>query len=254
MQRTIKNKITFFTFGLLAGVTIGVVFGVAIKALFGHLNDLHIGIVKIGSKEEQISQRLDSIEGKMADNKKKTVVVSVVKPVVKKVIHSVGADSTGKTGAVKDSAQKPVADGEDSIPLDNSQEDTAGDVIVMTNQLVSVARVKLMNMDSAGSKQSKAARESDSAIAALNGTNVVSAPSSYRIEFWESPLNFRGYKMSLGKIIVYGISSNAHLRLVKLDDVYYLLADQNAYRVDYTDDLKQFDRVTDKTILKKLSL
>lgn len=254
MQRNIKNKITFFTFGLLAGVTIGVVFGVAIKALFGHLNDIHIGMVKLGSKEEQISQRLDSIEGKMADNKKKTIVVVAKNNTPAKTNNKLFAENTNKTA--KDSARQ-LTDGQDSLSLvnnDNADEDSTQNVVVMTNQLVSIANVGVVNLDTVKNQKSRAAEQADSAIVTLNGTAEIKPSASYRVEFWESPLNFRGYKMSLGKIIVYGISSHAALKMIKMDDAYYLVANRDAYRVEYTDDLKQFDKVTDKAILKKLSL
>lgn len=35
---------------------------------------------------------------------------------------------------------------------------------------------------------------------------------------------------------------------------YYLLVNQEAYKVDFTDDYKPFEKITDKTTLKKLGI
>jgi len=254
MQRNIKNKVTFFTFGLLAGVTLGVVFGVAIKELFGHLNALRSSLVSLGSKEDKMAQRIDSLEGKISSQDKKTVVM-VVKDNAKAPQAASAISKEKSSDSV--AAKKAIKDGRDSVlNLElNNDSNVNTNVVVMTNQLVTVSKVALVNMDSIQDKKSAAAQKSDSLITSMNEMGqTVSTPSSYRIEYWVSPINFRGYKMSLGKIILYGVSTKAPLKLVKWDDAYYLQSDQMVYRLDYTDDLRPFDRVTDKTILKKFSL
>lgn len=42
------------------------------------------------------------------------------------------------------------------------------------------------------------------------------------IEFWESPVNYSGYKLSKSKLIVYGLSSQFDYKMYKKEDVYYL--------------------------------
>lgn len=251
MQRNVKNKITFFTFGLLAGITVGVVFGVAIKALFSHLNDLHISLSKIGSKEDQISQRLDSLEGKVANqNKKSTVVVmpSVKQPNVKPATTQVNEDS--KKSKDSTMAWKKYSDKKDSVSVTAIGGDEDSNIVIMTNQLVGVSNVSLTSLDTTKAKKNVA--ESDSILASMNNVEQDKEPISYRIEFWESPLNIKGYKMSRGKLVLYGINSKAFIKLLKWNEGYYLLADQVAYKVDYTDDFHPFEKVADKAVLKKL--
>jgi hypothetical protein len=65
-------------------------------------------------------------------------------------------------------------------------------------------------------------------------------------------LNYKGYKMSTGKIVLYGINPVTPVNLVLEEDSYYLLVNQNAFKLDFTDDYKPFERITDKTLLKKL--
>jgi|GEM_PF-1268919 len=252
MQRNIKYKVTFFTFGLLAGVTIGVVFAVTIKEVLGHFNDLRTGIVNLGSKEDKISQRLDSLEDKMSTKDKKPEVVIVNKTAATSPQLAIANNTKA---AVDSNSPTAAVDGKDSIAIvADTTSNESPDVVVMTNQLVNVSNVTLTDFDSAQTKKSAAAKHSDSLIASMNGTEQVTPITNYRVEFWESPINFRGYKMSLGKIILYGVSTKTPVKLVKWEDSYYLVTNQMLYRMEYTDDLKSFDKVTDKTTLKKFSL
>jgi hypothetical protein len=250
MQRNVKNRIWFFTFGLFAGVTIGVVFGVAIKALLSHMNALHLSLNKIDNREDKISQRLDSIEGKLSDQNKKMNTPVIAKNSNTKTITAL-PESTSTGSDTADSSTK-ITDGVDSINVDDNQPDSNVNVVVMTNQLVTVSSVPLTNLDTASSK--KSIKHSDSLIANMSEVAAVPDPSNYRIEFWQSPLNFKGYKMSKGKLILYGINSTSPVKLVKWEDTFYLLSNQTAYHIDYTDDFHPFERVADKTVLKKLSL
>jgi hypothetical protein len=237
-----KNKIVLFVFGLLAGIAIGVVFDVGIKAVFRQIRELHLSLNKIGVQQSQISQRLDSIQGKLKDSKKGVVAakgeIKTTMPVVQKD-NAVAKDTlTNGSGNA------------DSLIAEKEQSDS--NIVVMTNQLITISSLPVKNIDSVSSNKSNA--RSDSMLASMTNTSNEGDPPVYRVEFWQSPLNFKGYKMSLGKLVLYGINSTGHVALVKGDDGYYLLANQSAYKVIYTDDFKPFERVTDRMVLKKLSL
>lgn len=55
---------------------------------------------------------------------------------------------------------------------------------------------------------------------ALNITEVKSG--KIIIEFWESPINYSGYKLSKSKLIVYGLSPQFEYKLYKRETLYYL--------------------------------
>jgi len=42
------------------------------------------------------------------------------------------------------------------------------------------------------------------------------------VEFWQSPINYHGYKLSKSKLIVYGLSPQHDYKIYKLDDMYFL--------------------------------
>jgi hypothetical protein len=237
-----KNKIVLFVFGLLAGIAIGVVFDVGIKAVFRQIRELHLSLNKIGVQQSQISQRLDSIQGKLKDNKKGAVAIKTDMKAIMPVVQ--------KDNAVAKNTLTNGSGNADSLIAEKEQSDS--NIVVMTNQLITISSLHVKDIDSVSSNKSNA--RSDSMLASMTNTSNEEDPSVYRVEFWQSPLNFKGYKMSLGKLVLYGINSTGHVALVKGDDGYYLLANQSAYKVIYTDDFKPFERVTDRMVLKKLSL
>jgi hypothetical protein len=248
MQKNTKNKISFFSFGLLAGITIGVIFGVAIKAVLGHLNDMNLGILKIGSRQQEMAQRLDSIEGKIANQSKKNVLLPT-----KNIAKGADVPTNNKVTSGNADNVKSAVGKKDSVATNANENSSDSNVVIMTNQLVSVSNVSVVDLDSSAQKQNRNAQRADSAISAMNEIPQEGRFVRCRVEYWQSPLNFRGYKMSLGKIVLYGINSTTPVKLMKLNDEYYLISSEDVYAVNYTDDLRPFDRVTDKTILKRLA-
>jgi len=240
-----KNRIVVFIVGLIAGVVLGVVFDVGIKALYHQVRELHLSLNKINSQQDKISQRLDSIQGKLKDDKKVSPLAakSVFKtPLIQGILKH---DSVSTKEKDDDSTNDRI----DSTVIVQTRD---SNIVVMTNQLVSVKTLPLKNIDSV--MVNKSNERSDSMIASMSNVDEEKDPAYYRIEFWQSPLNFKGYKMSKGKIVLYGINSTTPFRLVKWDDSYYLLSSQNVFKVTYTDDYKPFEKVVDKTVLKKITL
>jgi len=60
------------------------------------------------------------------------------------------------------------------------------------------------------------------------------------VEFWESPINFSGYKLSKSKLVIYGLSPQLGYELLKKDKVYYLKFHSITYELYETEDFKQF--------------
>jgi hypothetical protein len=239
-----RNKVFIFIGGLLAGVIIGVLFSVAIKELLIQFKELHISLNRINLKQSQLSQRLDSIQGKLVPDAKKAGSNTVPNSSKPNTVNSSKAQVPNGNTKLAD----PVNSGNSAnVPV---TEDT--DVVVMTNQLVSVLSVPLRINDTG--KVNKKNLQTDSAIASMSEVGNSKEPLQYRVEFWKSPLNYKGYKMSRGKIILYGINPVTPVNITQQDDIYYLLVNQSAYRVEYTDDYKPFEKVTDKSILKKVGL
>jgi len=237
-----RNKVFIFIGGLFAGLIIGVLFSVAIKELISQFKELHLTLNNINLKQSQLSQRLDSIQGKLL-------------PDVKKQGNPI-AQNNIKTASNPSKAPQPQAGEKPQNTLNsvsassNARLTTDSDVVVMTDQLIVATSVSLENKDTLN--RNKKTEKMDSAIAALSDVKVSKEPQEYRIEFWKSPLNYKGYKMSRGKIIVYGLMpAGGLIYLTKEENNYYLVNGVTRYKLEYTDEYKPLEQVMEKSMQKK---
>jgi hypothetical protein len=241
-----KNKILLFISGLLAGLVIGVLFSVAIKELLLQFKELHISLNKIDLKQSQLSQRLDSIQGKLIPDAKKAATTNTA--VNAKVVAST---STTQPAQLQATANMALTSNINPVPNMTAKDDS--DVVVMTNQLIVATSVSVENRDTI--KGNKKTEKMDSTIAAMSDVTESKEPQEYRIEFWKSPLNYKGYKMSRNTIVVYGVQpAGGEIWISKNSGSYYLINGLTPYRLEYTDDYKPLEQVTDKATLKKLRL
>lgn len=75
---------------------------------------------------------------------------------------------------------------------------------------------------------------------------------SYLVEFWKSPINFKGYKINKGKIVLFGIDEPEQIKLYSVDNVLYFVYIQNIYKLDNTEEFASFNKIKDTSILSLL--
>jgi hypothetical protein len=83
----------------------------------------------------------------------------------------------------------------------------------------------------------------DTAIKESLGIEEVQAKTIF-VEFWESPLNFEGYKLSKKKLIVYGMSPQFDYKIYKRDSDYYFAFQNVYYKMKETQDFLPFSEVS----------
>jgi hypothetical protein len=121
-------------------------------------------------------------------------------------------------------------------------------IVIRKDELLSTKTLEVLNLDPVAKMTSR-----DSLLQKVSGIrDDRNAKQYFNIEFWSSPLNYKGYRMSKYKLIVYGLASAEGLRLFKLDDIIYMKSGGFAYRLDPTGDFKPYERITDETILTRL--
>ncbi len=162
--------------------------------------------------------------------KKKAVVITV--------------DENGEDKKVEQSDTTKIV--KDSLTLVNPDSD---DVVVRKDELLSTKTLEVINMDPVAKMTGK-----DSLLQKVSGIkdDRSSSKQFINIEFWSSPLNYKGYKMSKYKLILYGVSSPDGLRIFKLDDVVYLKSASFVYRLDASGDFKPYERISDESIINRL--
>ena len=98
--------------------------------------------------------------------------------------------------------------------------------------------------------------ESDSLLEKVSGIKDrnKSVVASFKVEFWQSPINYKGYKMTKNKIVLFGINPDETIMLFHNndDDGIFLKQNQNYFKIYYTDNFKQLEKVTDPSTIIKL--
>jgi hypothetical protein len=124
------------------------------------------------------------------------------------------------------------------------------DIVVKKDELLSTKTVEVINMNPVADRPAA----KDSLLEKVSGVkdDRIAGKQMFNLEFWQSPLNYKGYRMSKYKIVLYGIPSSDGLKLYKLEDVIYMKLGSNVYKLDYESNFKQYDRITDEQITNKL--
>jgi hypothetical protein len=119
-----------------------------------------------------------------------------------------------------------------------------GEINLAKEEFISVKNLKLIDLDVV---------QKDTMAAKLAGVNRNENAGLFFVEFWKTPLNSRGYRMTRNRIMLYGFSDFSSLNLYKVDDVYYLKSEEQVYKVSPNADFMPMDRVSDVDLLAKIN-
>ncbi len=94
---------------------------------------------------------------------------------------------------------------------------------------------------------------SDSLIASLAGITTPDEKEFFMIEFWKTPLNSKGYKMTRSRLLIYGYAENPDVSIIKLNENYYLKNNNLVYKLNYSSEFKPLERAPETDIAGKFN-
>lgn len=228
----LREKSQVFIIGLLIGLLVaGGFFVFKLDDYFKELN-FYKRFAETFESEKKAAPTQDASSEKEQDSKK---VVKKNKQVANAnhIITSSSQDTLGHIGA--DSAV--VSEGSFS-----------DEIVVKKDEMVTSKTLQVIQLSPVAAKSGK-----DSLLQKVSGIKDDSnSKQLFNIEFWTSPLNYKGYKMGKYKLVLYGINATDDIKIYRLDDVIYLKNSAMVYQLDYVSDFKYYERITDETILSKL--
>jgi hypothetical protein len=218
-----KVRILFFVLGLAVGIILG---ASVVRVYIDKVN------AENSVSKSFVSKLFSNIVGLVYKPKPASDTVIVVNPKNENSIAS-ASDSSNEGNAVNPDA---VAANADSTSESKATEKAEDNVVVLADKLVSTSRIQVIDLstDSSAAKTKKAA-------------------SVYAIEYWQSPLNYRGYRTQKNKIILYGLNKEEQLKLIRYHDKLYLKF-QNQFSVieNYTD-YHSFEKLFDQQLISHLN-
>ena len=116
---------------------------------------------------------------------------------------------------------------------------------IASDELLTVKNIKIIQLGAfIPSKDS-----SDIQKTRLDDTNS----DLYFVEFWKTPLNSKGYRFTKNKIMLYGFDDFSNLTLYEIDHSFYIKSSDQVYKLLYSSEFKQLDRVLDSELLAKIN-
>jgi hypothetical protein len=117
---------------------------------------------------------------------------------------------------------------------------------VATEELLTVKNIKVIKIGDnvAGT---------DSLVNKLANVEPEEENDLYFVEFWKTPLNSKGYRFTKNKIMLYGFVDFNDVLLYELDKTFYIKCSGQVYRIYYTSEFRQLERVVDTNLLARIS-
>lgn len=119
------------------------------------------------------------------------------------------------------------------------------DITVAKEELLSVKNIKVIDLD--GSKKQ------DTLVGQLAGVSSSDYPNLFFVEFWKTPLNSKGYRMTRNRVILYGLSDFSNITIYKVEDNFYLKNDEFVYKISAGTEFKSLELVSDAELLAKIN-
>jgi hypothetical protein len=240
MASPLKDKIQVFFFGLMLGLLISACF--FIFKLDGYFKELNL-LKSFSKKNEVVEQIVVNTEGENKAEKKNFTKSSKVleKP------HQTGTSDTLNSTPVRVSASH--ANDSTALRADSIKFISDENIVVKKDEMIAS---KMIEVQTAPGAKDIASGGTDSLLNKISGIKKDAPGSAYKVEYWMSPLNYRGYKLLKNKIILYGINPAENIRLYKLDGAIYCRNSSLVYRFDQSSEFRYFDIVTDESLIAKI--
>ena len=140
----------------------------------------------------------------------------------------------------------PVSDSVSYDSLANPGK-SSDNIVIRKDELLNIRKVELHNLNPPIVKS-----HADSLLKKVSDiqNDKSNIPLQFmQLEFWRSPLNYKGYKLSKYNVILYGLKDTHNLKIYTLDNNFYMKHASVVYKLDYNTDFKPYERVLDEGIL-----
>lgn len=239
-----KNKILIF----ITGASLGLLFGGAFVYFTRNTN-----IVKYPLEVSQNTIR--SIVNEVMETlslKKDSTQTAEVKPNYKYKKNS-EKETSDSLASVNDSIVKSEKLGNDSLM--SSASDTIikipeEQIQIKKETLEEIRVVEVVNMSADLSNNNK-----DSLLSKVSGVQIdkVNKKNNFSVEFWQSPINYKGYKLGKNKLIVYGIAPDDFYKVIQVDNSYYMRYGNSCVKLVMNSNFNSFEKITTPEIISLLN-
>jgi hypothetical protein len=121
-------------------------------------------------------------------------------------------------------------------------------IVVLKDQLLKSQKEKIIKIVGQENKLST----KDSLLKKNAGIKENLGTKELIIEYWQSPLNYKGYKLAKNKLIVFGINENEPLKIFDYGNSLFLRFQGQYVKLENRQEFKSFEKYTDQEIISIL--
>lgn len=241
-----KEKSQVFIIGLMTGLIIaGAFFVLKLDDYFKELN-FYKNIAKTfveDSKGKEFIKANDKIVIKEKKSKSNSINNKSATNIDSSAITKEETDFIVDADTLNDFSAKDSA----TIKISSVSED----IVLRKDELLFTKTIEVINLSPVATQTSS----KDSLLKKVTGIkeNKNNIKQLVNIELWQSPLNYKGYKMSKNKIALYDIVSADGLLVYILNDVVYLKHGPVVYKLENSSEFRPYERITDDSLISKLN-
>lgn len=218
-----RDKLQVFILGFLLGIVLGG--GFFLLKLDSYVKELSF-YKSLVDKDEKKDEELEKLKQEMdkpskpAKNKKST-----------------SSGSSAETQVSNDT----VAGGDSTLPVVFNNEAGGDEIVIRKDELLGQKTLGITSLDQPAVPDS------------VSGKPAADHPQGYlTVEFWKSPLNYRGYKFSRNKLVIFGLEVNELEGVFKSGNSTYLKSAIGFFRIEPSSDFRQLERVTDESLTGRM--
>ncbi len=155
--------------------------------------------------------------------------------------------NTGTVPVVSQTKEEVADSSSDETTRSGLESDSS--LVVKKDELLALKQIEMINLT-----PPQPISAADSLLEKTSGIrdDKNAAKSSVSVEFWLSPINYKGYKMAKNKVVLFGVSTQEDVALYKLDEAYYIRLQQGVFKLEFTNDYRQMERMSDEALLARL--
>ncbi|MCX6231843.1 MAG: hypothetical protein NTZ33_09895 [Bacteroidetes bacterium] len=217
-----SNKFILF----LIGVVVGIAIGASVVWWMQNYNFKVWFSFKGKDKQEVIQAENTTSANNPNDEKSKAIINTVKSGIQKKTDGSFNQNDTNYVSTNSTSHNSDSIKGE----TNNGNSD---DFVIAKDELLFTRIIKVEGVNTANDKKEAAL---DSLL--INDKTKKLPSNLVKVEFWRSPINYKGYKYSGNKLVLFGIYVYENASLESRNNKLYLNYTNTFYLIENTDDFE----------------
>ena len=218
----------------LAGLFTGFIISLAIFFIFRDGQE---------KKSPQYPQNIEMTDISVAEedkNKKKEPQSKPEQKPKKDTVSKKSTDSTQlDTSKVSDTVAKPDTNrkslNKDTTEITKDSLNQGNDIVVMEDQLIDKQTVEINYSHPVDTQ--KSSKNLDSLLID-DQTSIQSNPDSMTIEFWKSPINYKGYRRIHNRLIIFGFTQRDSIEIFHLDDQLFMQIKEKKFPLNETNNFR----------------